>query len=133
MLIPKGELMGDWSSEPWGNDEAADWFHMFWKNSDFSLLINEIENFSPEDERYDSVRAASYLLQTIGIVYIWPVRHMDILKDLLIKSISILENMLNPPNEDWGFLDMWGGDIEVIRSVESQIVMLKKCLSDLKN
>lgn len=124
--------MGDWSREPWGNDEAADWFHVFWKNSDFSLLINEIENFSPEEERYDSVRAACYLLQTIGIVYVWPVRHMDILKDLLIKSISILTNMLNPPNENWGFLDMWGNDPEVIKAVESQIEILRVRLSELK-
>jgi len=23
--------MGDWGAEPWSNDEAADWFHRFWR------------------------------------------------------------------------------------------------------
>ncbi|EDS4738631.1 hypothetical protein B0C58_004678 [Salmonella enterica subsp. enterica serovar Oranienburg] len=124
--------MGDWSREPWGNDEAVDWFHVFWKKNDISLLIKEIEDFSPEDERYDSVRAACYLLQTIGVVYVWPVRHREILKDLLNKSISILTNMISPPDEKWGFLDMWGNDSEVIKSVESQIEILKIRLSEIK-
>ncbi|MTD29439.1 hypothetical protein [Erwinia sorbitola] len=125
--------MGDWSREPWGNDEAADWFHVFWKKNDISLLIKEIEDFSPKDERYDSIRAACYLLQTIGIVYVWPVRHRDILKDLLKKSIEILTNMIVPPDEDWSFLDMWGNDAEVIKAVESQIEILKVRLFEIKN
>lgn len=123
--------MGDWSKEPWGNDEAADWYHKFWKQSDFTFLINEIKNFSPEEERYDSIRAACYILQTIGITHVWPTRHHDILKELLNKSITILENMINPPNETWGFLDMWGNDPGVTEAVESQIKILKIRLNDL--
>lgn len=124
--------MGDWSKEPWGNDEAADWFGLFWKNSDFSLLINEIDNFSPKEERYDSVRSACYLLEVLGIVYVWPSQHMDILKKLLSKAISILENMITPPTDDWGFLDMWGSDPEIIKAVELQIEVLRTRLADLK-
>ena len=58
--------MGDWGAEPWESDEAADWFHRFWKCG-FSILVDEIRNFDPRLEGYDSVRAAAYLLQTLGI------------------------------------------------------------------
>jgi hypothetical protein len=123
--------MGDWGKEPWNNDEAADWFHKFWKNSDFSVLIDEIENFNETEERYDSFRAASYVLQTMGNPYIWPAKHRQILKDLLDKSISILEKMINPPNDDWGFLDMWGNDPGVIESVRKQIAELRVRRSEI--
>ena len=51
--------MGDWSCKPWGNDEAADWFHEFWRSKDFTLLFDEIEEFDPRAERYDRARAAA--------------------------------------------------------------------------
>lgn len=123
--------MGDWSAQAWGNDEATDWFQRFWQQADFSVLIDEISNFDPLEERYDAVRAASYLLQTLGIVYVWPVRHGDILKPLLEKAIAILSDMIAPPDEDWGFLEMWGHDAEVIAAVNSQIEALRARLGEL--
>ncbi|WP_306350328.1 hypothetical protein [Flavobacterium sp. '19STA2R22 D10 B1'] len=123
--------MGDWSRQPWGNDEAADWFHKFWKIKDFTILISEIEDFDPTEEKYDSIRAASYLLQTLGIVYVWPSEHLEVLKPLLNKAITILTHMVNPPNDDWGFLDMWGNDPAVIYSVKEQITLLEMRINDL--
>ena len=123
--------MGDWNTQPWANDEAADWFHRFWQQPDFSLLINEIRNFDPRAERYDSVRAASYLLQTLGIAYVWPVQHGDLLKPLLQEAITILSHMTDPPDDDWGFLDMWGNDPDIIQAVESQINALTLRLNEL--
>jgi hypothetical protein len=120
--------MGDWSVEPWGNDEAADWYYAFWENCDFSMLINEINNFDVHEERFDSVRAACYLLETIGIVYIWPSDYIDDLEPILIKAINILKNMINPPDENWGFLDMWGNDDSVIEEVKRQISVLENRL-----
>ena len=122
--------MGDWGAEPWDNDEAADWFHRFWKCG-FSILIDEIKNFDPRLERYDSVRAAAYLLQTLGIAYVWPSEHHTVLKPLLNDAISILTNMINPPSDDWGFLDMCSNNPDVIKSVENQIDALRKRLSQL--
>ena len=113
--------MGDWSAEPWGCDEAADWFHCFWKGCDFTMLIEEIRNFDPREERYDSVRAASYLLQTLGIVYVWPAKYGSELRPLLEEAITILNNLIAPPNEDWGYLEMCGDEEKVISSVREQI------------
>jgi hypothetical protein len=123
--------MGDWNAQPPGNDEAADWFQRFWKKSDFSILVDEIRNFDEREERYDSVRAASYLLQTLGIVYVWPAEHREELKPLLREAISILTKMIDPPNGDWGFLDMWGNSADVIEAVKEQIIALRVRLSEL--
>ena len=124
--------MGDWSFKPWGTDEAADWFHMFWKTKDVQLLIDEIENFDPRAERYERLRAAAYLLQSLGIVFVWPAEHGDRLKPLLTKTIAILENFLAPPDRDWGFLDMWGNEPGVVEAVKEQIAVLKERLADVK-
>ena len=62
--------MGAWNYNPWENDEAADWFQEFWKQQNFAVLINEISQFDPAEERYDAFRAACYLLQTLGNPYI---------------------------------------------------------------
>ena len=123
--------MGGWGSRPWQNDEAADWFHEFWKPRDIAFLINEINNFDEKQERYDSFRAASYVLQAFGSPYMWPAQHREILKELLDKSIDVLEKMINPPSDDWGFLDMWGNNQEVIDSVRDQINQLKLRRSEI--
>ena|SRR3974390_175731 len=122
--------MGDCGPQPWENDEAADWFHRFWKGG-FSVLIGEIRNFDPRRERYDEVRAAAHLLQSLGIAYLWPSEHGAELKPLLNEAISILTKMINPPSDEWGFLDMWSNDPDVIKSVENQIDGLKGRLSQL--
>ncbi|WP_321850630.1 hypothetical protein [Pseudomonas paraveronii] len=123
--------MGAWNFKPWENDEAADWFQQFWKQQDFSVLINEIYQFDPLEERYDAFRAACYLLQTLGNAYIWPTTYLEELKPLIEKALSILTKMITPPSADWGFLDMWGNSPDVIAAVEEQIYALKICLSEL--
>ena len=34
--------------------------------------------------------------------------------------------MINPPNSDWEFLDIWDNDPEIISEVENQIIEIKK-------
>lgn len=126
--------MGYWGAGPWDSDVAADWFHRFWSKtdqSDFEFLIHEIIDFDPRKGRYDSIRAACYVLQVLGIVYVWPVKHSDILKTLLNRSIVILSNMINPPDDTWYFLEDCDDDEEVINSVNEQITNLKLRLSEL--
>lgn len=123
--------MGTWNYNPWENDEAADWFQEFWKQQNFAVLINEINQFDPTEERYDAFRAACYLLQTLGNPYIWPAEHLAELKPLIQHAISILTQMIDPTNEDWGFLDMWGGSADVIKAVEEQIDAQKTRLGEL--
>ena len=123
--------MGDWGKEPWETDEAADWFHKFWREKDFTVLIEEIETFDACEERYESVRAACYLLQVLGIVYVWPVQYLDKLKPLLKQAISILSNMIDPPDETWAFLDLWGDDPGAVQAVRRQIDELTMRLDEL--
>jgi hypothetical protein len=30
------------------------------------------------------------------------------------RSFDVLEKMINPPNDDWGFLDMWGNSQKIL-------------------
>ncbi|MEC9791656.1 hypothetical protein RCT11_09335 [Escherichia marmotae] len=124
--------MGDWGKKPWDNDAAADWFHRFWSGTDksnFEFLISEINNFNPDTDRYDAVRAACYILQTIGIPHVWPVKHLDILKEILEKALLILTNMINPPNDKWLFLE--DCDDEMLHAVNEQITAIKLRLEEL--
>src|SRR4051812_28371658 len=100
--------MGDWSFKPWGNDDAADWFQRFWKSKDVALVVEEVERFDPKAERYDQLRAAAYLLESFGNPYVWPATQRGVLEPLLTRTIAILSDMIDPPDADWGFLDMWG-------------------------
>jgi len=118
--------MGDWGVEPWETDEAADWFHRFWTKGGISVLIDTIETFDEKTERYEEARAAAYLLQTLGIAYVWPVRYLDKLTTTLDKAIYILNCMIDPPNEDWCFLEMGGDRNEQIQAVQEQLVALRK-------
>ena len=117
--------MGDWSKEPWGNDEAADWFGRYWNGGGIDLVIRDITDFSPESELYDSIRAACLVLECFGSAYAWPVERLEEREDVLRRAIEILENMLSVPSAEWGFLDMWANDPGVIDSVRKQIDKLE--------
>lgn len=118
--------MGDWSFEPWGTDEAADWFTSYWEaGGGINFVINEIHTFSPEKENYESVRAACVVLECFGSVYAWPFTNLDEREPTLKKAITILKNMLNPPDETWAFLDLWSHNKAVIDNVKAQITALE--------
>lgn len=120
--------MGDWSSQPWGNDEAADWFHSFWKSGDMRTAIDLVEHFDPSSERYDSIRAACHVIIAFSSPYCWPEKYLDQREHVIKKSIDILENMINPPNDSWSFLEIWERNIDVVESVKQQIYQLKNVL-----
>lgn len=126
--------MSAWGFEPWDNDEAASWFANFAKNCNLSIIKNGFDNFKESDEtQYEQVRAACYILQFLARPYIWGQEEKNgNARDLLLRGIKILGNMINPPNPKWTFLDMWDSNEGVIKSVENQIAELKKCLSEWK-
>ncbi|QIW15349.1 hypothetical protein A4G20_02870 [Pasteurellaceae bacterium RH1A] len=113
----------------WSNDEAADWFHLFWKNNDFSLVVETILNFNLDDEEFDSFRAAVHVLCCFGSAYAFPVRYIEQRKVLILKSIEILNNMVNPQSEKWNFLENWDYDERVIKDIKRQIEYLNFILS----
>lgn len=123
--------MGDWSRKAWGNDAAADWFQRYWKAPGVAAIVDEVANFDPGEERYDELRAACHLLECLGIAYVWPADQLPTLKPTLVGAIRILRQMIDPPDDTWGFLDMWGDDPEVIAEVEAQIDALEARLADL--
>ena len=119
--------MGDWSFEPGGTDEAADWFARFWKTQDVALVIDTLERFDPAEERFEEVRAAAHVLASLGDPFMWPSSHGAELKPLLEKAIELLKKMIEP-DDPWGFIDMWGSR-KVVPFVEAQIAALRARLA----
>ncbi len=118
--------MGDWSKEPWGTDEAADWFGRYWNGGGIPLVLKTIHEFEPETEQYEAVRAACMVLGCFGSAYAWPSAHLEERLPVLLQAITLLTHMLNPPDEAWGFLDLWNHDEAVVKSVEQQIACLSQ-------
>ena len=121
--------MGDWSFEPYGTDESADWFADFWKSKDVELVVEEIERFDPKQERFEGLRAAAYVLASFGDPFMWPSSHLDKRKPLLKQAIAILTKMIEP-DDPWGFIDAWGSR-KVVPAVEAQIAALQARLDKL--
>lgn len=113
--------MGAWGVQPWDNDGAADWFVDFFGDLDIEALRAAFKHY----DAWDEIRAACYVLQTLGRVYVWPPRHHDALKELLEMGINHLDTMLHPPSKGWDFLELWGSDPEVIASVQQQLDELR--------
>jgi hypothetical protein len=113
--------MGAWGVQPWDNDKAADWFADFFGDLDIGALRAAFKYY----DDWEKIRAACYVLQALGRVYVWPAEHHDDLKELLEKGIDHLDKMLHPPDKDWDFLELWGNNPEVIASVQQQLDELR--------
>ena len=124
--IDAGNKMGDWSKEAWGTDEAADWFGRYWNGGGIPLVLKTIHEFEPEAEQYEAVRAAYMVLGCFGSAYAWPSAHLEERLSALLQAIMLLTHMLNPPDDAWGFLDIWNHDEAVVKSVEQQIAVLNQ-------
>ena len=118
--------MGAWGYKFYENDEAADWLHQFWDTKSFELLVKEVEQFDPSNENYDTIRVIAHILICFGSPYTCPEDFLDQRSIIIKRVLTILENMINPPNSDWEFLDIWDNDPEIISEVEKQIIELKK-------
>ena len=118
--------MGVWGYKFYENDEAADWLHKFWNTKSFDLLVKEVEQFDPSNENYDTIRVIAHILICFGSPYTCPEDFLDQRSIIAKRVLTILENMINPPNSDWEFLDIWDNDPEIISEVENQIIELKK-------
>lgn len=118
--------MGAWGYKFYENDEAADWLHQFWDTKSFDLLVKEVERFDPRNENYDTIRVIAHILICFGSPYTCPEDFLDQRSIIIKRVLTILENMINPPNSDWEFLDIWDNDPKIISEVENQIIELKK-------
>ena len=85
-------------------------------------------NFDPKNENYDEIRAAAHVLACFGSPYACPSDFLDKLQPTIRKVVWILENMIDPPDEAWDFLEIWENSPEIIAEVERQIAELKAYL-----
>lgn len=119
--------MGTWGVAPWDNDEAADWFSEAFKGIDIDPKIEEALKY--DYDNYDQVRAAAYLLQVLGVSYIWP-GDLNRLNGHIQRAIELLKAMIDQDSDDkdMDFLALWDNDPDVIESVREQIEQLEKRL-----
>jgi hypothetical protein len=115
--------MGAWGKNAWDSDDAADWFADALKGLKLDKKLDKV--FAEPEDNYDAVRAAAYLLQVLGLAYVWP-GDLERLDSHITRAIELLEAMIDPESddEDMDFLELWDNDPEIIESVREQIVVL---------
>ena len=111
--------MGAWGEQPWDNDTAADWFAGFFEGVDVDARI-AASLANDDEDGCDEIRAACYILQTLGRVYVWP-GDLDKLGEHLRAGIAHLESMIDPKHAAGQELrEMWGEESEVFASIRRQ-------------
>jgi hypothetical protein len=117
--------MGVWDYDPWGNDEAADWFPEFFRGVKANARIRRAFQ-DPND--LPVIRAACFILGAIGRVYVWP-DDLRELAALLDQGIALLSRMARPSKADLAnddFLEYWDDDPDFRKAVRAQIAELRK-------
>lgn len=122
--------MGAWDVEPWQNDAAADFFADFFRGIDFD---NQIDAALNQTDDPDVIRAACFLLQKLGRVYVWAgdpsklARHLD-------HAVLRLEAMLDF-NHPIGIemRELWGETSEIFETIKGQIAEIQERRSQCKS
>ena len=106
--------MGAWGASAWDNDGAADWYGELFDATGLARRVEATLNLDPE-ESAEEIRAAAYLLITLGRVYIWPVD--DLLRHLAL-AIEKLEAVkeLGEYQEAPSFVSAIDEELAVLRS-----------------
>jgi len=118
--------MGTWGTKPWDSDDASDWFAEFFDGVDVDSRITSGLEY---DDEYGQIRAACYVLATLGRTYTWP-GDFEKLHELLELGIERLEDMLEADSE---FRELWEEDEEVIEAVTSELGSLRERLNEIAN
>jgi hypothetical protein len=123
--------MAAWDLEPWGNDLAADWFAGFFKGVKANARIRRA--FKDRND-LPVIRAACFLLGSLGRAYVWP-DNLDELKQLLDQGIALLSRMAKPTPADRAdddFLEYWDDDPAFRKAVKVQITELRQRRAELQ-
>jgi hypothetical protein len=123
--------MGAWGFEPWDDDLAADWFADFFKGVNANARLKKA--FKDRND-LPVIRAACFLLGTLGRAYVWP-GDLDELKQLLEQGITLLSRMARPTEEDKDdddFLEYWDDTPAFLKAVRAQIVQLRQRRAELQ-
>lgn len=89
--------MGTWDIKPWDNDAAADWYHDFFKSSDFvPKVMGALQ--APAHVDRDHTRAAAALVVLLAHNYVWPIDRLD--ADLKLAITRLEECLEIPENQE---------------------------------
>lgn len=101
---------------------------LLWNGGGIPLVLKTIHGFEPETEQYEAVRAAWAWCWAVLVRHMHGRVHTHLEERLpaLLQAITLLTQMINPPDDAWGFLDMWNHDEAVVKSVEQQIAVLNQ-------
>ncbi len=121
--------MGMWGYEPWGNDLAADWFREFFGRMKANARIRRAFK-----DRNDLcvIRAACWILGTLGRVYVWP-DDLNELRELLDQGIALMQRFAKPSAADLAdgdFCEYWDDDPELLKALRAEIKVLQKRRSE---
>jgi len=116
--------MGTWGDAPWDNDGAADWFHEFFEGVDVDARMNR----ALDSEDYQIIRAACFLLEALGFIYVWP-GDPGGLAGLLTKACGKLRKMVTPGDDlHEEVSDDFGDDSAVFDGIRAQHTALQERL-----
>ncbi len=114
--------MGSWGTKAWDSDAAADWFN---EAFDGALLDSKLDEAFEHEDNYDEIRAACYVLTTLGRSrYIWP-GDLDRLEGHVARGAALMADMLDPRTESGEeMLELWEG-LEVFVEIEAELAALR--------
>ena len=84
--------MGAWGTAPWENDGAADWFGGVMDQSGLPRIVEAALLLNAE-EYHEDIRAAAYVLLSLGRTFIWPVEKLDEHLRLAIRKLREIAAM----------------------------------------
>jgi predicted DNA-binding WGR domain protein len=112
--------MGAWGCGPLDNDNVADWFGDLMGQTAFrDEVVAGLKSGCP-----DTVRGAAWVIGNLAKVYVWPIDFLD--ADRIAAGAGILELL---HDEDW--LEMWGSQAEVKKSLRKQLNALELSSEEL--
>ena len=106
--------MGAWGEAAWENDGAADWYADMFEATGLARRVEETLNGDPDDE-HEEIRAAAYLLVSLGRNFIWPVDDLDRHLALAISKLEYIRAM-DIYQEAPGFAEAIDSEIGALRS-----------------
>jgi hypothetical protein len=112
----KGVPMGAWGSAACDNDLAADWFANLFEKTKLARHVEKTLNQKALEEYAAEIRAAAWLLATLGRVYIWPIADLERHLKLAIAKMEAIRELPDYADEP---------------EVEEEIAVLRSRLREL--
>ena len=109
--------MGAWGTEPYDNDGSADWFGDTMAKTKLPKRIGD--TLKKKDPYYDNWRAAAYLLQQIGHVYVYDI---NVLEEHLALAVVRMNEILT--DKEW--IADWKDSAKIKRALKKQIKELER-------